>query len=124
MAPATRSIPQVPLISPGGAAVGSQGCEPLGRAEHAESGALEGRQVWPQPPAGCQKDAFLGTQDAAEIIVESRLQIGADRGEPALGAEDEMVVEAGEGLRHGERPPGFLSPRRGYGDVVGLVQGF
>jgi hypothetical protein len=37
------------FLSPGGAAVISQGCEPLVGVEQTKSGALEGRPAWPQP---------------------------------------------------------------------------
>ena len=42
-----------------------------------------------------QEDAVFGAENSAEVRVEAWLQIGGDRGGPALGAEDEMVVETG-----------------------------
>jgi hypothetical protein len=49
--------------------------------------------------------------DATEILVKVRANGGCDGADATLRTEDEMVVEAGVGLRHGLA---FLSPLWGW----------
>jgi hypothetical protein len=60
-----------------------------------------------------QKDAFLGAEDATDVFVESGLEVGRNRGHAIFGAENQVVMETRERLRHGG-PRGFLSPLRGF----------
>ena len=82
--------------------------------------------------AGGQQRTAFGPKDATEVFVKARLEIGRDPGLAVFGAENDVVIERGIGLRHesvapngaclflatlnpGADAPGYwLSPLRGF----------
>src|SRR5215472_12838478 len=51
--------------------------------------------------AGRRQGAALGSEDAADVIEEPGLDPGRDQRSAVLGTEDQVMMEASEGLRHG-----------------------
>src|SRR5579871_4498020 len=60
--------------------------------------------------AGGKQTAVLAANDSTNVVVKARLEVGRDKGSALLGAENQVVVQACEGLRQG-RLPGKKSPK-------------
>jgi hypothetical protein len=51
--------------------------------------------------SGGEQNAVFVSQDSAEILIKSRLQIGGNQRHSVFGAKDNVVAKRREGPRHG-----------------------
>ena len=66
-------------------------------------------------PACRHKHTPLGPKDAPNVLIQPGLQVGVEGRCPVPSAEDQVKVEAGKGLGHGQKGDEGRSPLSGLG---------